>query len=335
MDTHKVLEKVEKLTEKFVVIPTQEEKDLVTLWIAGSWIFSSFDAYSRLYFRSTEPASGKSKAMQHVLRLAHGAEEMVQPTPATIYRTFEAYDPKPVLGIDEVDLVFGRAGSSSSNTNVLQILNKGYENGGYVLRARGQNDVQRFDVYGPVVMAGLGILPSALFTRCITVNMRKPIEGETFTPYRRRVHLALYEDVRESLSKWSSKVKKDFGVAFPDLPEEVKNRDAELYEPLIEIADAAGGEWPERARKAAVYLVERGSQKEEPVPSVALVKQLKKEFAKRDRVPQADVAKALGWNVRTVGKVAREMEMPPVGFRLDGEVTKGFRKQQFEEVFSV
>src|SRR5699024_4048658 len=147
------------------------------------------------------------------------------------------------------------------NVNVLQILNKGYENGGYVLRARGQSDVQRFDVYGPVVMSGMGILPRALFTRCITVNMRKPIEGETFTPYRRRVHLALYEEVRSRLERWSSLMGKDFGTAFPELPEEVANRDAELYEPLLEIADVAGGSWPERARNAAVYMVERGSEK--------------------------------------------------------------------------
>ena len=39
------------------------------------------------------------------------------------------------------------------------------------------------------------------------------------------------------------------------MPEGVEDRDADIWEPLLAIADSVGGEWPKRARVAAVSLV--------------------------------------------------------------------------------
>jgi hypothetical protein len=48
-------------------------------------------------------------------------------------------------------------------------------------------------------------------------------------------------------------------------PPEVVDRDADVWEPLIAIADLAGGEWSETARDAAIVLVAlgRGEREEE------------------------------------------------------------------------
>ena len=47
----------------------------------------------------------------------------------------------------------------------------------------------------------------------------------------------------------------------PDMPDELFNRAADNWRPLLAIADAAGGDWPERARAAAVRSV--ASEKDE------------------------------------------------------------------------
>jgi hypothetical protein len=39
------------------------------------------------------------------------------------------------------------------------------------------------------------------------------------------------------------------------MPDEITDRDADIWEPLLAVADAAGGAWPERARRHAVALV--------------------------------------------------------------------------------
>jgi hypothetical protein len=44
-------------------------------------------------------------------------------------------------------------------------------------------------------------------------------------------------------------------VSWPDMPDGIEDRDADVWEPLLAIADLAGGDWPERARRAAVALV--------------------------------------------------------------------------------
>ena len=48
-------------------------------------------------------------------------------------------------------------------------------------------------------------------------------------------------------------------IAWPEMPPEIQDRDADVWEPLIAVADAIGGEWPKRARVAAVTLVTLGA----------------------------------------------------------------------------
>jgi hypothetical protein len=46
----------------------------------------------------------------------------------------------------------------------------------------------------------------------------------------------------------------DAGAAWPDLPDGIVDRPAEVWEPLIAVADVAGGDWPHLAREACVEL---------------------------------------------------------------------------------
>ena len=50
------------------------------------------------------------------------------------------------------------------------------------------------------------------------------------------------------------------------MPAGVEDRDADVWEALLAVADAAGGDWPERARAAAVALV---AQSKESTPASA------------------------------------------------------------------
>jgi len=69
-------------------------------------------------------------------------------------------------------------------------------------------------------------------------------------------------------------------AARPEMPPGIEDRAADMWEPLLAIADAAGGNWPKRARKAATELV--GAAKEaEPSLGVRLLADLKTVFDKR------------------------------------------------------
>ena len=51
-------------------------------------------------------------------------------------------------------------------------------------------------------------------------------------------------------------------IEWPELPPGVEDRDADVWESLIAVADMAGGDWPERARAAAVALVSAAKEAE-------------------------------------------------------------------------
>lgn len=61
------------------------------------------------------------------------------------------------------------------------------------------------------------------------------------------------------------------------MPPEIQDRDADVWEPLIAVADAVGGQWPSRARVAAVALVAE-SKEGEPSLGVRLLADLQTIF---------------------------------------------------------
>ena len=60
---------------------------------------------------------------------------------------------------------------------------------------------------------------------------------------------------------WSKHTSKGFTGKYPEMSSEISDRDADCWEPLLAIAGAAGGDWPQLARDAAVFLVRRGKER--------------------------------------------------------------------------
>lgn len=335
--TARVLNAIETLYDKHLVYPSPEERDAAVAWTLASWVAESFDNFPRLYFSAAEFGAGKSVAAEMVGRLSRESHEMVNVTPAILYRLIENAEKPPTLFVDEADNIFGTAGSSSSHQELLGVMNKGFHRNGTVYRARGTDDVQKFRCFSPMILAGKGILPRAMMTRSITVRMRRPIEGETFVPYRERVHRPFFDAVKEAIDKWvGSQEARSLGMEFPELPGGIKDRDADVWEPLVMVGDLAGGEWSERIRKAAVTLTNRTDHKDEVPIGTKFVDTLKRLLKDTDKVPMDVVAEELKVTTRSLGKLAREMGIDPgpIG-RVDGKPAKGFTKEQYADAFHV
>src|SRR5512133_881093 len=80
--------------------------------------------------------------------------------------------------------------------------------------------------------------------------------------------------------------------AWPDIPSGIADRDADIWEPLLTVADLAGGEWPERARRSAVALV-ADSIRNTPSLGVRLLTDLHTVFGDRDAMGSEEIVKAL------------------------------------------
>ena len=150
--------------------------------------------------------------------------------------------------------------AKKDNEDVRAILNAGHRKGATSGRCAvfGKTvKTEEIPSYCAVALAGLGWLPDTLLSRCIIIRMRRRKPSERLEPYRRRTIEPQGHALHKQLASWAAKVSADVEDLIPhlDLPEGIEDRDADVWEPLIAIADAAGGKWPEAARVASVALV--------------------------------------------------------------------------------
>ncbi|UGQ10038.1 DUF3631 domain-containing protein [Yinghuangia sp. ASG 101] len=256
VDGSAVLDDVEAFHRRFNVFPLESAYVAVTLWDAHAHLVDCFDATPRLAFLSPEPASGKSRALEIVETLVPAPMVAVSASAAALFRSV-AGDVRPTVLFDEIDTVFGP--KAGENEELRGWLNAGHRRSGVTYRCVGDGssqNVQAFPSYCAVAVAGLGSLPDTILTRSVIIRMRRRAPNEQVEPFRQRVHTDEGNEIRNRLAAWATTVREQVANAWPEMPEGITDRPADVWEALLAVADAAGGDWPERARAACVELVE-------------------------------------------------------------------------------
>jgi hypothetical protein len=295
VDGAALLGEVEAFHRRFNVFPTEAAYVAVTLWDAHAHLLDCFDSTPRLAFLSPEPGSGKSRALEIVETLVPRAEATVNASPNALFRLVEAAEGRPTLLFDEIDTVFGP--KAGDNEPVRGFLNSGYRRIGTMLRCVGDGanqSVQRFSSFCAVAMAGLGSLPDTILTRSVIIRMRKRAPNEHVEPYRLRLNEKEGHALRDQLARWADSVRDQVADSWPELPEGVTDRPADVWEPLLAVAEAAGGDWPRRARAACLELVNAAHDSDEASLGIRLLTDLRdKVFCGADRMPTAVILEML------------------------------------------
>lgn len=247
---------------RFIAYPDEHSVYAHALWIAHAHVVDSFDNTPRLAFLSPEPGSGKSRAMEVTELLVPRAVLAVNATPAYVFRKISDDAGLPTLLIDEADAIFnGR--KSDPNEDLRGLLNSGYRKGAVTGRAvvRGKEVfTEEFPSFCAVALAGLNALPETLMTRSIVIPMKRRKNGHRIETFRRRVNGKQAEEIFHLVVAATSKLEEGLRNAWPQLPDGIEDRDADLWEPLIAIADSLGGDWPEVSRTTALHFVNRRSE---------------------------------------------------------------------------
>ncbi len=286
------LDEAGRFLRRFAVFPSSHAATAVTLWAAMTHSFQAFDCAPRLALLSSEPASGKTRVLDLLALLAAKPEPLFDVTGPAMFALIS--QEHPTIMLDETDQFFGRGGGGGKR-NVLAILNVGYRRGASVLRMERGAPV-RYDVYGPVAFAGLGKLPDTIDSRCVKVKMRRRKPGEACDRFIPRYHAPLGQELGKALGAWATSVGAELATAEPELPDGVEDRAAELWWPMLSVADAAGGEWPAKAREACVALLRGDSagEKDTQPPAVQLLADMAAVWPEgADRMPTAELVPAL------------------------------------------
>ena len=121
------------------------------------------------------------------------------------------------------------------------------------------------------------------------VRMRRRAPYETVEPFRVRLHEPRGRALRDALAKWTMTIPNE---VWPDFPPEIMDRNADVFEALLAVADQAGGHSPNRARVTAVTLVTDKSEDKRSM-GIRLLEDLKTVFGDRDRLHTEEILSEL------------------------------------------
>ncbi len=343
------LDAVERFVGRFCSFRLEDERVAVTLWAAHAHMVDEFHTTPRLLMSSPEAGSGKTRVLEILDLLVPDPMFVLSASPAAIFRTLATR--QVTLLVDEIDAVFTKRGADDSNEDLRAMFNAGYKRGATIPRCVGpRHDVAQFNVFAATAFAGLGDLPETIMSRSIIIRMRKRAAHELVEPFRTREHEAPGHALRNRLAEWASIVKKSCGAAWPVMPEGIVDGPAEVWEPLIAVADAAGGAWPDRARKACLALCAVAASRRASL-GVRLLADLRAIFGSADALHTETILERLRrgvsgdnepvldadapWNdlqgkplgERGLATMLRKYEVKAVKVKVAGRALQGYRRE--------
>ena len=256
-DGSEVLDHVEEFLGRFVAFPSEAARVAVTLWCAHTHLVEEFDSTPRLALLSPEKQCGKTRVLELLELLCVGAERLSDASPSYMFRRIGAG--AVTVALDEADAIWKRGKGDEAAEALRSIVNSGHRKGAFVGRVEmnGQKgELKRYPVYAPVALAGIGnCLPETILDRAVIVAMRRRAPDERVVDYRERTTRPEGEALRDQLAVWATSVADRVGKPWPEMPPGVVDRPADVWEPLLQVADLAGGDWPRKARAACVGFV--------------------------------------------------------------------------------
>ena len=207
----------------------------------------------------------------------------------------------------------------------------------------GATRLVRFSCWCPKVMAAIGRLPETLADRCIVVRMQRKTAGETC---ERLTNLDA-TPLRRQCARFAQEHRENVAQARPSLPPDLNDRAGDIWEPLLALADLAGGAWPQSARQAAVAL-SAGAQENSPMASLLFAILMQFVHFNVERILSRDLVACLNhlpdrpWAMMRSGNSISEIwlsqQLRPYGIHprtiRTGERTgRGYFKDEFTEVF--
>jgi Protein of unknown function (DUF3631) len=322
------------------VVMSNHARDTAALWAVHPYLLDCFLVSPRLAITSPTKQCGKTTLLDVLARLVLKPLPSANVSTSVVFRVVQGH--RPTLLIDEADTFI------RENDELRGVLNSGHRQGGSVVRNVGdEHEPRAFSTYSACAIALIGRLPDTLHDRSLTIALKRRMPSETVAPFRS--DRADYLDaLAGQAARWAQDHAEQIRIADPDMPEGVFNREADNWRPLLAIADAAGGDWPKRARQA---VRQAHADAEDDSRVAMLLGDIKAIFTDRnmDRLSSADVvidlAAILGrpWADYKNGKpitqnqlarILKPLGIAPDNVRIGDKVPKGYQLAQFADAFA-
>lgn len=336
---------------RYVVMPSEEALTAATLWIAATHLQPAWQHAPRLAIVAPEKRCGKSRLLDVITETVHNPLITVNASPAAIFRSIDDEDP-PTLLVDEADTLFSTVKAAEKNEEVRGLINAGHQRNRPTLRVSGpEHKPTAFPTFAMAALAGIGDLPDTVMDRAAVIRMRRRADGEKVAHFRTVRDTPTLHAIRDQLTAWLKPLYRQAMDMEPAMP--VEDRAADTWEPLVVIADLAGGEWPALARTACRVMTdyEAGQDEQgglrtrllvgirrafaaENDPAVLATKRLLEHLNADKEAPWADYG-AGGLTPRGLQLLLKDYGISSANRRFpDGTQAKGFARNQFLDTWA-
>lgn len=343
METGALLEEVLETYRHYVFAPEHHLHVLACATI-NTWCLEAFNMTFRIILQSPEYSCGKSQVIDTLEKLSCNPFKSDNATQAVMYHLIHKCSPTVLL--DEIDSL-----SPEHREGLVNILNAGNKRGAQVWRVEGEGgkrDAVGYNCFAPTIIAGIGRgkFPPATISRAIVLGMkRKPRE------YRIR-RLRAYDPtgLRRKCRRWAMDHIEELRSSQPDLPDELNDRQQDVWESLFAIAEVAGGEWPNRIREAALKLHnistdEMRSTGNELMRHIKTVldevegerihtKKLLEKLNELDEAGYGDWNNHEGMKPKELNRKLAEYDITPRRMRIGDDNLVGWDREQFTEAWN-
>lgn len=328
---------------RYMVI-TKEQADTCALWTIFAHAHDAYQVSPLLAVQSPVMGCGKSRLQSILTPMLPRALLACNLTSATLFRTVEKY--KPTLLIDEADTFM------HDNEELRGIVNSGWlRSSAQTIRLVGdEHEPQTFSTWCPKVIAAIGKLPPTIQDRSIVIELKRKGHGETVKRFSMREANTL-KPLCSQAARWAADNIDPLREATPEPPAHLGDRQADSWTPLLTIADLAGGDWPDRARAAALILSGGERDPEADGAGVMLIADCVTIFNDRgvDRLSTTDLINELvkieerpwsEWNKgkqitpRGLAKLLKPFGIRPKVERVGDDLFRGYEAHAFDDACS-
>jgi len=337
-----LLDEIASVFKRYVVLPTGAEI-AASLWVVHTYLINVLQVSPLLALTSPEKRCGKTTVLDILQSLCWRALGASNISAAALFRVVEHFT--PTLLIDEADTFL------AERDELRGIINAGYTRStARVIRTVGDDfEPRAFSTFCPKGIAAIGGLPGTIEDRSIALRMKRRTRGEKIERLRRDRLNADLEPLRRRAARWAADNGDQIRDADPDVPPSLNDRAADIWRPLLAIADAAGGQWPTQARDVALALTDTEATADDVkgqlladvreifdvlhadrLTSEALVEQL----CKLTTRPWGEGRRGKPLNQNGLARLLRPFDIVPKTIRLGSNTAKGYERADFNDAFS-
>ena len=269
------------------VIMEPHQRHACGLWFVFSHTHDLRDYAPLLIVKSAIKRSGKSRLAEIAPFLTPRPLALAGTTAAFIERAIEGH--RPTLIIDEADRL--RKGNPALAEQIDAQLNRSFMRSGArvgknVPLPGGGYEPRLFSTWAPTLIAGIGAQADTAEDRAVIIVLKRKLSSEKVKQLRARDGKDLAVLARK-IARFVSDNEEYLRTHIPAALEVDNDRAKDVWEPLLTIAEAAGGEWPDLARSAGRILAGETVEEEEEF-SVQMLSDIRGLF--RDAFPAGDNA---------------------------------------------